>query len=127
MAIGKISTDNAWMVDGTPIYIPSSVQIDHDNQVSSDSGRTETGEMHITWVRGDIRKVSLTYNYLTGEEVAYMVNLMQGKIFKFTYPDNGATTITAYTGKCSYKSYTLSLYENEGGIYSDFQINVVEM
>lgn len=127
MAIGKISTDNTWAVDGTPIYIPSNVQIDHDNQVSSDSGRTETGEMHIAWIRGDIRKVSLTYNHLTGNEVAYMVNLMQGKIFQFTYPDNGSTTITAYTGKCSYTNHTLALYKDEGGIYSDFQINVVEM
>jgi len=126
MAIGKMS-DGSWAVNGTPIYEPSQVDFDHDNMVSSDSGRVETGEMHITWVRGDIRKVNLTYKVLTGAEVAYMVDLMQGKDFTFTYKDNGLKTIHAYTGKCTYSSHTLSRYADEGGIYTDFKINVIEM
>lgn len=126
MAIGKIS-DGSWAVNGTPIYVPSDVEIEHDNQVSSDSGRTETGEMHITWIREDIRKVNLTYSYLTGREVNAMVSMMQGKTFSFTYPDGESVTITAYTGKCSYGQYNASLYASEGGLYSDFKINVIEM
>lgn len=126
MAIGKLS-DGKWAVNGTPIYEPSKSDFCHDNMVSSDSGRVETGKMHITWIRGDIRKVNLTYNVLTGAEVEYMVNLMQGKQFQFTYEDNGSKTIDAYTGKCTYSQHTLALYPEEGGIYTDFKINVIEM
>ena len=127
MSIGKLATNGRWAVNGTPIYTPSDVEIDHDNMVSSDSGRLESGDMHITWIRGDIRKVNLTYRYLSGDEVNYMLNLMQGKEFTFTYYDDGVHTITAYVGKCSYRQKTLALYEDEGGIYADFKINVIEM
>lgn len=126
MGIGKL--DNRWAVNGTPIYTPSDVQIDHDNMVASDSGRTESGDMHITWIRGDIRKVNMTFRYLTGNEVARMVSLMQGQEFSFTYYDNGVKTIAhAYSGKSSYGQKTLALYLSEGGLYTDFKINVIEM
>lgn len=128
MGVGKIDTNGHWAVDGTSIYIPSDCEIDHENVVSSDSGRTESGDMHITWVRRDVRKVNLTYNYLTASEVNAMVNLMQGKEISFTYYDNGVKTIShAYVGKCTYKQKTLALYSEEGGLYSDFKINVIEM
>lgn len=127
MGVGKLATNGWWAVNGTPIYIPSDVEIDHDNMVSSDSGRVESGDMHITWIRGDIRKVNLTFKYLTGNEVAFMTNLMQGREFQFTYYDNGYQTITAYAGKCSYKQHNLTLFPNEGGLYTDFKINVIEM
>ena len=127
MSIGKLATNGWWAVNGTPIYTPSDVEIDHDNMVSSDSGRVESGEMHITWIRGDIRKVNMTFKHLTGDEVNYMLNLMQGREFTFTYYDNGVQTISAYVGKCNYKQKTLALYESEGGLYTDFKINVIEM
>ena len=55
MAVGKLATNGWWAVNGTPIFTPSEVEIDHDNMVSSDSGRVESGEMYITWIRGDIK------------------------------------------------------------------------
>ncbi len=127
MAVGKLDTQGRWAVNGRAIYIPSEVEIQHENMVSSDSGRVESGEMHITWIRTDIRKVNMTFKYLTGDEVDYMLNLMQGQEFTFTYVDNEITTISAYVGKCSYKQKTLALYESEGGLYTDFKINVIEM
>lgn len=127
MAVGKLATNGWWAVNGTPIFTPSEVEIDHDNMVSSDSGRVESGEMYITWIRGDIRKVNMTFKYLTGDEVNYMLNMMQGKEFNFTYYDNGMVTISAYVGKCSYKQHNLTLHPDEGGLYADFKINVIEM
>lgn len=127
MGIGKLAENGEWAVNGTPIYIPSSVEIDHDNMVSSDSGRMESGEMHITWIRSDIAKVNTTYKYLTGNEVNWLLSMMQGKEFTYTFPDNGLKSIRAYTGKCSYSQYTLSKYTEEGGLYKDFKINVIEM
>ena len=120
-------TNGYWAVNGIPIYVPDDVNISHDNVVTSDSGRTESGVMHITWVRTDVRKVELTYNMITGDAVEYMRNLMQGKVFDFTYYDNGIHTINCYTGKCNYKQKNLSQYASEGGLCKDFKIDVVEM
>lgn len=120
-------TNGYWAVNGTPIYVPDSINIGHDNVVSSDTGRTESGVMHITWVRRDVRKVELTYEKLTGAEVAYMRNLMQGQEFTFTYYDNGIQSMSGYTGKCDYDQKDLSQYADEGGLCKDFKVNVVEM
>ncbi len=117
------------MVDSSHIYIPSpDIQIQHTNVASSDSGRTEDGVMHIDWVRRDVVKVNLKYSSITGAEVAYMLNLMQGKEFQFKYYDLGQIkTISAYCGESSYSKYNDTLYESEGGMYTDFSINVIEM
>lgn len=129
MGLAKLCTNGYWAVNGTPIYVPSEsgVQIDHDNIVGPDSGRVESGKMRITWVRTDVVKVSLTYEELTGAEVEYMRNLMQGKEFEFTYYDNGIKTISGYCGKNTYTQQNLSLYASEGGKYKGFKINVEEM
>ena len=129
MGLAKLCTNGYWAVDGTPIYVPSAggVQIDHDNIVGPDSGRVESGKMHIDWVRTDVVKVSLTYDELTGAEVEYMRNLMQGKEFEFTYYDNGVKTIQGYCGKNTYSQQNLALYATEGGKYKGFKINVEEM
>ncbi len=79
------------------------------------------------WVRRDIRKVSLTYNALTGAEKDYLRNLMQGKDFAFTYYDNGVQLISSgYVAKMTYKGHSTALYASEGGVYTDLKIDVVE-
>ena len=127
MGLCKKCTNGYWEVDGTPIYVPSSVVIENDNIVSSDSGRTESGLMYINWVRPTVRKIKLTFSDITGMEVAEMHNLMQGKEFRFTYYDNGIQTISAYAGKDSYTQSDLSKFAKEGGLYKDFTIDVIEM
>lgn len=127
MGICKICTNGYWAVDGTPIYVPSTIVIENDNIVSSDSGRAESGLMYINWVRTTVRKIKLTYERITGLEVATMHNLMQGKEFTFTYYDNGIKTMSAYAGKDSYTQHNLGNYVNEGGEYRDFSIDIVEM
>lgn len=130
MAIGKIDTRGEWMVNDQHIYIPSAdgVEFQHENVAGPDSGRTEDGVMHIDWRRRDVRKVSLTYKALTGNEVRYMVGLMQGKEFSFTFMDGTEKiTMNVYCGKCSYKAHNRTLHASEGGLYQDFKINVEEM
>lgn len=136
MAIGKKDNGNHWAVRSQnesswqPIYIPSidGVEIQHENVVGPDSGRTEDGYMHIDWRRRDVRKVSMTFKFLTGNEVNEMVSLMQGKEFDFRFMDHGVVQeISGYCGKCTYKYKTLALHSDEGGLYEDFKINVEEM
>lgn len=126
MQINRLDTDGFWMVGSNHIYIPSlPCKVEHSNVVGEASGRDETGLMHIDWLRRDVRKVLLTYNVITASELSYMLGLMQGKEYTFTFWDNGAVqTINAYTGECSYETYRMTAGEK---IYTKFQINVVEM
>ena len=127
MGVCKKCSNGYWGVDGAPIYVPTSVTVENDNIVSADSGRAESGLMYISWVRPTVRKIKLTYEKITGQEVAFMHNLMQGREFNFTYYDNGIKTIQAYAGKDSYTQSNLAVYPNEGGLYKDFTIDVIEM
>lgn len=126
MAIAKIDTDGKWMVDSSHIYVPSTpCKVEHSNIAGSSTGRDESGVMHIDWVRRDVRKVFLTYNYISASELAYMMNLMQGKEFTFKFDDQGSVkTMTAYVGESSYSYYTDQGTEK---IYKDFSINVIEL
>lgn len=125
--MGICKKSNYWAVDRVDIYTPSSVEITNDNIVSSDSGRTESGHMHITWVRSTVRTIKITYEWITGAEVDFLHSLMQGKEFSFTYYDNGIKTMSAYAGKDSYTQCNLAAYASEGGLYKGYTITIIEM
>lgn len=129
MGLNKLCINGYWKVGSTPIYVPSKggVGIENDNIVSPDSGRTESGKMYIEWVRPTVRTVKLSYKKITGAEVAFLHNLMQGKVFTFTYYDNGIKTMEAYAGKDSYTQKNLSNYASEGGEYENYSIDVIEI
>lgn len=127
MGMLKKCTNGYWAVNGTALYVPDSVGIENDNIVSPDTGRTESGQMKITWVRRTVRKVILRFYHLTGNEKTFLHNLMQGKEFNFTYYDNGIQTMSAYGGKDSYEQVNLKNYAREGGEYKDYTIDVIEM
>ena len=94
MGIGRLSSK--WKVGNTAIYEPSpSTSVLHTSISSADSGRTEDGYMHNTWVRTDIVKVNMVWKYLTGKEVEVLIGLMQGKEFTLTY--NLSNTFTSNT------------------------------
>lgn len=128
MTINRLDTNGFWMVNNSHIYIPSTpCKVEHSNIVGSNSGRDETGYMHIDWVRRDVRKVFLHYNAITETELAYLMGLMQGKEFTFKFKDQGSVqTINAYVGESNYQFYSYSAAYNEG-VYIDFSINVIEL
>ena len=131
--IAKLDDGTHWAVssDGTnwtPIYVPApNIKIEHTNVASADSGRTEDGVMHINWVRRDVRKVNLIYNAISGNEKDAMETLMQGKEFYFRFLDGGTVReFYGYTGESSYQFYSSAHYTSEGGIFTNFSINVIE-
>ena len=127
MSIGVKSPH--WKVDNNEIYAPtkSTPSNSHDNIVSSDSGRTEDGYMHIHWVRRDVRQITLTWEKLTGNEMKYLRDLMQGQEFVLTFFDAGITTMNAYCGKFSETLDSEYLYSSEGGLYKNIQATITEM
>lgn len=130
LKVGVLDSKGRWMVNSDHLYVPSidGVKVDHTNVTSADSGRTQNGTMHITWIRRNVLKVSMSWKYLTGHELDILVDLLQGKEFKFTYYDKGK--IKQYNGYCGEMNYTLhtngGIYKNVGGLYRDISANVVQ-
>lgn len=128
MTINKIDTDGYWMVGSTHIYVPSTpCKIEHSNVTAASTGRDETGTMHIYWLRRDVRKVYLTYKAMTGTELNWLMGLMQGNEFEFTFLEDNATYTmkNGYVGECSYEMYSYGM-GNEV-VYTNVSINVIEM
>lgn len=126
MGIGKLS--NHWKVNGTPIYAPSvGLKILHTSISSADSGRTEDGYMHNTWVRTNLVKINFVWKALTGIEVKHLVNLMQGKEFTLTYYEYGEEhTADVYVAEIDYAYQYTGQYASEGGLYLDVTCSAVE-
>ena len=124
--MAKLDTAGEWRVDGNHLYIPSAgIKVEHTTLAGSSSGRTEDGVMHIEWVRRDIRKVCLQWKVLTGTELDYILELMQGKEFTLTFKDRGRVqTMNAYSSESSYTYYSAALGED---IYTAISINAIEM
>ena len=124
--MGHLATlTNDWKVDDSPLYAPTmkKVKINHDNIVSPDSGRAEDGYMHIRWVRRDVRQIEMGWDRLTGDEMAYLRDLLQGQEFVLTFIDGTSKTMNAYCGK-----FSATLVTDEGnGIYSDISATITEM
>ena len=127
-SINTLDTLSQWMADSTHLYIPSTpCKVEHSNVVGADSGRDESGLMHIDWVATDKRKVFLHYNAMSASELSVMVGALQGKEFSFKFLDQGSVkTMNAYCGECNYQFYTNSNLYNEA-IYTDVEFHVIEM
>lgn len=118
--------DYDWLVDGNAIPRPTvNTKIEYDSIAASESGRTEDGVMHIAWVRRQITKIHLLYRAIPKSEAAYLLGLLQGKEFSFTYPDPvlGSRTISAYASKSSYDYHTNAV---SSGLLTDVSINIIE-
>ena len=127
MTINALDTQGYWMVGSNHIYIPSTpCKVEHSNVTAPETGRDETGVMHIEWVRRDVRKVFLKYNAITDSELALMQNLMQGQEFTFSFLDQGTVqTFDAYVGESNYEFYNYSDFYNDG-VYTNYEIHVIE-
>ena len=127
-SINTLDTSSQWMADSTHLYIPSTpCKVEHSNVVGAESGRDESGLMHIDWVARDKRKVFLHYNAMSASELSAMVSALQGKEFSFKYLDMGSVvTMNAYCGECTYQFYTNSALYDEA-IYTEVEFHVIEL
>lgn len=125
--INPIDTQGYWMVGSDHLYIPSyKMKVEHTNLAGSESGRTEDGSMKIDWIRRDIRKIHLHWSVMTQDELNYVMGLMQGEEYVLTFRDQGVTqTANCYTGEAKY-TYEHSI-EGGGALYTDVEINAIEM
>lgn len=126
MGIGVVSSH--WKVNGTAIYEPAAdIKAQRNSVASEDSGRTEDGYMHITWVRPDVVKISMVWKALTGNELQTLINLIQGKEFTLTYREFGTDkTANVYVAEVNYTCKSQKLFSSEGGLYVDISANAIE-
>lgn len=115
-----------WKINGQAIYTPDiDTKVEIESLVGESSGRTDDGIMHIDWIRPEIRKVYIKYSAMTKEEMAFMLNLVQGKEYTLTYEDPilGVNTINCYTSNSSADLYSAVLYN---GLWRNVTFNCIE-
>lgn len=132
MTINRLDANGYWAVKGSgdssyiPIYVPSiDTKITTDNITTSDTGRDESGIMHIGWVQRKLYKIQLHYKAMTDDELYTLFNKIVGQNFKFKFRHAGVTrTINAY---CGASDVTLHSYGIGDEVYTDAQFNIIDV
>lgn len=107
--------------------------LDYDSLATEDSGRDDTGQMHIQWILSRTRKINITLAPMSTDEVGTILNLVLGRIYEITFRDplgtatsghQKTTTMTCYTSNGSVKLYNGRIFN---GIWQDAKFNAIEM
>ena len=114
------SYDENYRIDGQPMLVPDAgVSLRYADLDDSDAGRDEAGFLHRSLVRSKVRTWGFTYSFLTAQEQAYLMGLIEGKAtFSFT---DWEDTCTAY---CS--QLETSLFSRKHGLYKATQFHIIE-
>ena len=117
-----------YKVGNSYIYEPNAGYTEEEDSLANEqSGRTDDGVMHITWVRTSYKKWSFSYQGLTASELAYMQGLLQGQTFMFSGKFHG-TTVTNVPCYCSNNSATVYMNKPSGrSLYTDCTFHIIEM
>lgn len=117
-------------IDGQPLPVPTeSPSINFEDVESSDSGADELGVYHREVLRFGVLSCTLTYGYLTNEDCAYLLGLLQNKTtFQFTCPvASSATDVTqTITRTCYCANYGASLQRLKAGVWRDMELKIRE-
>lgn len=103
-----------YKINGTPIPEPSSAPVSINPLHGEASGRTDDGTMH-TELIGVKRKVELTYNALTSEQLSSLLALLTQQYYNLTYldPMDGVTTMECYGASIDQEPHLMVYYNNK--------------
>ena len=117
-------------IDGQPMPTPTdSPTIEFTDIESDDSGADEMGVYHREVLRFGVLTCTLTYGYLTNEDCAYLLGLLQKKTtFQFTCPvATGAADVTqTITRTCYCANYGAALQRLKAGVWRDMELEIQE-
>lgn len=117
-------------IDGQPLPEPTeTANIQFSDVESDDSGADELGVYHREVLRFGVLSCTLTYGYLTNEDCAYLLGLLQNKTtFQFTCPvASSATDVTqTITRTCYCANYGASLQRLKAGVWRDMELKIRE-
>lgn len=104
-----------------------SLKVNWESLQADDSGRTDDGVMHITWVMRKVRKLEISLPPCTSQKISQLFSLVQGNEYNITYFDpleNQTKTIKVYTSNSSADCYSGVL---KGGIWQNAAFNAIEL
>lgn len=114
-----------FLIDGQPILVPDAdITVSYENLDSSESGRDESGFMHRVVLRTDVRKIPLSYAFLSREDYLYMESLFRGKKdFQVDCRDFDGSPLSfrAYRSK-----HSITIFNARSGVYKNYTFNIIE-
>ena len=117
-------------IDGQPMPTPTdSPTIEFADIESDDSGADEMGVYHREVLRFGVLTCTVAYGYLTNEDCAYLLGLLQNKTtFQFTCPvATGAADVTqTITRTCYCANYGAALQRLKAGVWRDMELQIQE-
>lgn len=108
-------------------FTAQSLKQGFESLASENSGRTDDGVMHITWVLRKVRKLEITMPPLTPLEASQLLSMVQGQEYSITYHDalsNADKTINVYTSNSAADCYS-GIIKN--GLYTNVAFNAIEL
>lgn len=114
-----------YRIEDSPMLAPDQdVELQYSDLDAGDAGRDESGVMHRIRVRSRVRAWAFTYSHLTGQEYAYMEQLLKSKAtFRFSFPQADGT-VSACRAYCSGGS--IALRDLKRGIYKNYKFSIIE-
>ena len=117
-------------IDGQPLPEPTeAADIRFQDIESDDSGADEMGVYHREVLRFGVLTCTLTYGYLTNEDCAYLLGLLQNKTtFQFTCPvaSSAADVTQTITRTCYCANYGAALQRLKAGVWRDMELQIQE-
>lgn len=111
---------------GNTEYSPKSIKTSYDSLQSSDTGRTDDGVLHITWVRTKITKLEIEMPPMTPAEATALLTAVQGQEYSITYWDistNTERTLSVYTSNSAGDCYSGIV---KSGLWQGISFNAIE-
>ena len=112
---------------GTAEFAAASIKPVLDSLADENSGRTEDGVMHISWIRSKMRKWEITMPPLTSAQAYSLLSLIQGKIYTITIWDissNAEVSVSVYTSNSAADMYSGVMY---GGLWRGLKFSAIEV
>ncbi|WP_295474687.1 hypothetical protein [uncultured Subdoligranulum sp.] len=117
-------------IDGQPLPEPTeTADIRFQDIESDDSGADEMGVYHREVLRFGVLSCTLTYGYLTNEDCAYLLGLLQNKTtFQFTCPvaSSAADVTQTIARTCYCANYGAALQRLKAGVWRDMELQIQE-
>ena len=117
-------------IDGQPLPEPTeTADIRFQDIESDDSGADEMGVYHREVLRFGVLSCTLTYGYLTNEDCAYLLGLLQNKTtFQFTCPvaSSAADVTQTIARTCYCANYGAALQRLQAGVWRDMELQIKE-
>ena len=121
-----LTTKGHFKIDNTQ-FLAKNINPKYDSLATENSGRTDDGIMHITWVRPNLRKYEIEMPPCNASEASAILSRVQGKVYNLTVFDvksNAEVTIQCYTSNSQADCYSGVLYN---GLWQGLTFNAIEM